>query len=60
MNDHAPIRILVLGESFTAEPFASDDRMWHSKMAEQLSVLAERPLDDYHVIAGGAGGYGTY
>lgn len=60
MNDHAPVRILVLGDSFTAEPFASDDRMWYSKMAERLSVLAERPLDDFYVIAGGAGGYGTY
>ncbi len=59
-NARAPIRVLVLGDSYTADPFASNDRMWYAKMVEQLAVLTQRPLDDYHVSAGGGGGYGTY
>jgi hypothetical protein len=57
---HAPIRILILGDSFTADPYASNDRMWYVAMTRQLAAQMKRPVRDFYVFAGGAGGYGTY
>lgn len=59
-NDKAPIRILVLGDSFTADPYGSDDQMWYGKMAERLAARLHRPASDVYVLAGGGGGWGTY
>lgn len=59
-NERAPVRILVLGDSFTADPYASNERMWYAKMAERLAEHARRPLRDFYVLAGGGGGWGTY
>jgi len=56
----APIQILVLGDSFTADATASNDQMWYSVLVKELSVLSDRPLEDFYVLAGGGGGYGTY
>jgi hypothetical protein len=56
----APVRILVLGDSFTMQPTASNDRMWYARLAQDLSRRTGRPLDDFFVMAGGGGGYGTY
>ena len=52
-NDRAPVRILVLGDSFTAEQYASNDRMWYAKMTERLAERTHRPLRDFYVLAGG-------
>jgi lysophospholipase L1-like esterase len=59
-NPDAPHRILVLGDSFTGEPSASNDRMWFASMAETLAHTAGTPENNFFVWAGGAGGWGTY
>lgn len=59
-NERAPMTILVLGDSFTADPYASNDRMWYARMAQSLAERTRRPADDFYVLAGGAGGWGTY
>ncbi len=59
-NPKAEHRILALGDSFTGEPTASNDKMWFASLARALARETKTPLDDYYVWAGGAGGYGTY
>lgn len=59
-DDKAPFRILVLGDSFTADPYGSNDKMWYGKMVERLAVHMHRPLRSFYVLAGGGGGWGTY
>ena len=59
-NPQAAHRILVLGDSFTGEPTASNDKMWFASMARELARRTHTPLEDYYVWAGGAGGWGTY
>lgn len=59
-NPQAPVKILVLGDSFTADPFASNEQMWYVKMTERLAERTHRPLRDFYGLAGGAGGWGTY
>lgn len=56
----APIKILVLGDSYTADPYASDDRMWYGAMIERIAQRSHRPQADFYVQAGGSGGWGTY
>lgn len=53
-------RILVLGDSFTGEPSASNNKMWFASMVRQLADASGTPVDDFYVWAGGAGGWGTY
>ena len=60
LNPTAPIQILVLGDSFIADATASNDYMWYSILVKELSGATNRPLDDFYVLAGGGGGYGTY
>ena len=59
-NEKAPIRILVLGDSVTVDPNASDDRMWYAKMVQRLAERTGRPLSDFYLLAGGGGGWSTY
>jgi lysophospholipase L1-like esterase len=59
-DKNARVKILVLGDSFTVGPYASNDEMWYSKMVERLAAVTKTPLADYYVVAGGGGGYGTY
>jgi lysophospholipase L1-like esterase len=59
-NVDAPIQILVLGDSFTAGAYASNDKMWFARLVEELAKHSGRSIDDFYVRAGGAGGYGTY
>lgn len=56
----APVKILVLGDSFTADPYASNDRMWYVAMVKSLAARLNRPESDFFVMGGGAGGWGTY
>jgi hypothetical protein len=58
-NRNAPIRILVLGDSFTGEPYASDAQMWYAALVRRLAALTGRPPDDFYVVAAASGGYGT-
>jgi hypothetical protein len=59
-NEKAPIRILVLGDSFTADPYAADKEMWYAKMVGKLARETQRPVANFYVLAGGGGGWGTY
>lgn len=59
-NIHASNRILVLGDSFTGEPTASNDKMWYAEMVRKVAEESQTSIDDYYVWAAGAGGYGTY
>jgi hypothetical protein len=58
-NRNAPVRVLVLGDSYTGEPYASDDRMWYAAFVRRLAESTNRPLDDFYVVAAASGGYGT-
>jgi hypothetical protein len=58
-NRDAPVKILVLGDSYTGEPYASDDQMWYAAFVRHLARLTNRPLDDFYVVAAASGGYGT-
>jgi hypothetical protein len=58
-NPDAPVKILILGDSYTGEPYASDDRMWYAEFVRRLAELTHRPQSDFFVAAGASGGYGT-
>ena len=55
--DHSDIKkidILVIGDSFTADPYASNEKMWYSVIAENISSEKKKHIK---VMAGGGGGY---
>lgn len=58
-NRDAPVKILVLGDSYTGEPYASDDQMWYAAFVRRLAALTNRPQEDFYVVAAASGGYGT-
>lgn len=58
-NPDAPVKILILGDSYTGEPYASDDQMWYAEFVRRLAELTHRPQSDFFVAAGASGGYGT-
>lgn len=51
-----PLRVLVLGDSFTMDPSASNEDMWFARFADEATEALKRPVS---VFALGAGGYGT-
>jgi len=55
--DNSDLTFLVLGDSFTADPTASNNQMWFATFAQQLESVTGRKI---RVFAGGGGGYGTY
>lgn len=59
VNRNAPVKILVLGDSFTGEPYASDDQMWYAAFVRELAAQTGRSPDDFYVVAAASGGYGT-
>jgi lysophospholipase L1-like esterase len=48
--------ILILGDSFTMDPYASNSDMWYAILANELS----KNKINYYGHAAGAGGYGTF
>ncbi len=50
------LKILVLGDSFTADPYAGNQEMWYALAAGEISQHLHR---DVFVAAAGAGGYGS-
>ena len=46
--------ILVIGDSFTADPYSSNELMWYSILAKELSSHFDIKIK---VLAGGGGGY---
>lgn len=51
-----PVRALVLGDSFTMDPSASNEDMWFAGFADEAAEALKRPVS---VFALGGGGYGT-
>lgn len=49
--------ILVIGDSFTTDPFAGDSEMWYAVMATELSRQLKKEV---FVAATGGSGYGTF
>lgn len=49
-------KILILGDSFTMDPYASNNEMWYAILAKKLS----NNKINYYGYAAGAGGYGTF
>mgnify|MGYP000495241162 CR=1 FL=1 len=49
--------ILVIGDSFVADPYVSNEKMWFSILAHEISKKENREVT---VLAGGGGGFATY
>ena len=49
-------RILVVGDSFTMDPYVGNDEMWYSILANKISKNTEQNVQ---VLAFGGGGYGS-
>jgi len=50
------IKILIIGDSFTADPYAGNDEMWFSHLSKKMREYTKK---DVTVYAGGGGGYST-
>jgi lysophospholipase L1-like esterase len=48
------IDVLVIGDSFTADPYSSNDLMWYSILTNELSLKFNKKIN---VLSGGGGGY---
>lgn len=55
-NEIEKTDILVIGDSFTADPYVSNEKMWYSVIAQNISSEQNRHIK---VMAGGGGGYAT-
>jgi hypothetical protein len=56
----AKTKILVLGDSHTAENYVSNNAMWYSVMVDRLNATQDLLGKEYFVWAGGGGGWGSY
>lgn len=57
IKEPSDLTLLVLGDSFTASPYASNDQMWYSIFTKLLERKIKKEIS---IIAGGQGGWGTY
>jgi lysophospholipase L1-like esterase len=57
VNNKKKIKVLVIGDSFVADPYVDDKKMWFSVMAQDLNIKMRN--FNFDVYAGGGGGYGT-
>ena len=55
-NKNSKIKILTLGDSFTAEPYAGNDKMWFSYLSNKIS---DHTNQEVVVYAAGGGGYSS-
>lgn len=58
-NDPNSLKILVLGDSFTADAFSSNEEAWFTILAQEIERNEKLSYKAVVVWAGGAGGYGT-
>lgn len=54
---NANLKILVLGDSFTNMPYASNDKMWFSIFADKIENQTKKNI---YIETLGAGGYGNF
>jgi lysophospholipase L1-like esterase len=55
-KESGKLKILIIGDSFTADPYAGNDEMWFSHLSREIK---EYTNNDVTVYAGGGGGYST-
>jgi hypothetical protein len=55
-NTNSDLKILIIGDSFTADPYSGNSKMWYSVMSDEISQYTSKDVVAY---AGGGGGYGT-
>jgi lysophospholipase L1-like esterase len=55
-NKNSKIRIFVIGDSFTAEPYSGNNEMWFAHLSKKIKKHTKK---DTIVYAGGGGGYST-
>lgn len=55
-KNNQSIRILVVGDSFTMDPYVGNDDMWYSILANKISKNKEQNVE---VLAFGGGAYGS-
>ena len=55
-KNNQPIKILVVGDSFTIDPYVGNEEMWYSILANKIS---ENTGQDVKVLAFGGGAYGN-
>lgn len=53
------LKILILGDSFTADAFSSNEEAWFTVLAKEIEHEKRLTSTSVTVWAGGAGGYGT-
>jgi hypothetical protein len=53
------IKILVIGDSFTMEPYAGNNQMWYAAFADSLKSSGFSADKNIFISAGGGGGWGT-
>jgi|SRR5215467_1545968 len=58
-KDSPQLTILVLGDSFTADPVAGNEDMWYVAASRDLERLSGLEKNSIRTLAGGGGGYGT-
>jgi lysophospholipase L1-like esterase len=58
-KDNPQLTILILGDSFTADPVADNDDMWYVAASRDLERLSGLEKNSIRTLAGGGGGYGT-
>jgi lysophospholipase L1-like esterase len=58
-KDNPQLTILVLGDSFTADPFAGNEDMWYVAASRDLEKLSGLEKNSIRTLGGGGGGYGT-
>lgn len=56
-KQNSDIKILVIGDSYVAEPTASNNDMWYSVFAQKFELHTNKKI---HVLAGGSSGWSTF
>lgn len=59
-NPRPALTMLVLGDSFTADPFSGNDDMWYVIGARQLEKMGGLQSKTIRTLGGGGGGYGNF
>jgi hypothetical protein len=57
-KDNPQLTILVLGDSFTADPVAGNEDMWYVAASRDLERLSGLEKNSIRTLAGGGSGYG--
>jgi lysophospholipase L1-like esterase len=59
-KDNPQLTILILGDSFTADPTSGNEDMWYVAASRDLEKLSGLEKNSIRTLGGGGGGYGTF